>query len=162
MPRTADPPSPSRSAPATLEGAARTLEEHGRLHAALDTIESVLAFPPRHGSDLWTATVVERLDALHAALATHFAAEEGRRLFETIEEEKPGRAAACRRLRGDHRRLLGELGGLRAELSAGGGRAPAREWVRRARGFLRALREHEQEENELLFDAVEQPDTALD
>jgi hemerythrin-like domain-containing protein len=163
MPRTADPPSRSRSASATPDRATETLEEHSRLHAAVDTIEAVLAFPPRHGSDLWTATVVERLDTLHAALAVHFAAEEGRRLFEMIEEEKPGSAAACRRLRGEHRRLLTDLGSLRADLAAAkGDRAPQRGWVRRARVFLRALREHEETENALLFDAVERPDTALD
>ena len=158
-------PSPLSSSVALPGGdpALETLGEHSRLKAALDTIESVLAFPPRHGSDLWTATVVERLDALHAALALHFRAEEERHLFEDIEAEKPGCGAACRRLRAEHRRLLCELGELRADLGrTPPGRAPRRGWIRRTRGFLAALADHEERENALLLDAVERAETASD
>jgi hypothetical protein len=149
--------------PAIPDPVEETLAEHGRLHAAVDTMASMIAFPPRHGSALWTATVLERLDVLQAALAEHFGAEEHRRLFESIEEANPAAATAGAHLRQEHRRLLIDLHGLRQDLGGGDRNAPpGRRWIRAARAFLKALADHEQTENALLLDAVERVDPAED
>jgi hypothetical protein len=149
-----------RAAPDPLD---ETIAEHGRLRAAVDTMTAMLAFPPRHGSALWRATILERLDALQSALGEHFDAEERRRLFESIEEANPASAAECRRFRNEHRSLLAELRVLGLELAAvGRNEAPRGHWVDRMRRFLTSLGEHEQAENALLLDAVERQDPAAD
>jgi hypothetical protein len=149
--------------PTLRDSVDETLAEHGRLRAAVDTMASMTAFPPRHGSMLWSATMLERLDGLQSALAQHFGGEEQRRLFESIEDANPATAPAGERLRAQHRRLLLELDGLRRDLAGGDrGAPPPRRWVRRARAFLKALAQHEETENALLLDAVERVDPAED
>lgn len=161
----------SRSAARSADDPARTvrdavdetLAEHGRLRAAVDTMASMTSFPPRHGSMLWSATMLERLDDLQSALGQHFGGEEQRRLFESIESANPATVPAGGRLREQHRRLLVDLDGLRRDLARGDRSAPpTRRWVRRARAFLKALAEHEETENALLLDAVERVDPAAD
>ena len=149
--------------PAIPDSVDETLAEHGRLRAALDTMTSMTKFPPRHGSTLWSATMLERLAELQSALAQHFGGEEQRRLFESIEDANPATAPAGGRLREQHQRLLVDLDGLRRDLARGDRSAPPpRRWVRRARAFLKALANHEEAENALLLDAVERVDPAAD
>ena len=96
--------------------------------------------------------VAARLDTLRGPLRAHFDEEERARLFETIEEHAPEHAAACARLRDEHRTLLQRLDSLRVATPVerrGGG------WVSEVRRFLADVLSHEDREAELLQRALD-------
>jgi hypothetical protein len=139
------------------------LAEHRRLRSAVGALEARLASVPRSSSDGWASALAEELDGLSTALADHFVLEEARGLLVAIGEAGPSGPAAARRLQREHERLLREVDRLRAAVRRpGAGRTSRRAWVHRSRAFLAALRDHEERENEGLFDAVERVEPALD
>ena len=91
--------------PAITTVARNAVREQIALRALLDEVEAAFVrSPPRTGCG--PDVVAARLDTLRGPLRAHFDEEERARLFETIEEHAPEHAAACARLRDEHRTLL--------------------------------------------------------
>jgi hypothetical protein len=131
--------------------ARNAVREQVALRALLDEVEAAFVrSPPRTGSG--PDVVAARLDTLRGPLRAHFDEEERARLFETIEEHAPEHAAACARLREEHRTLLEHLDRLRRATPVGrrGGA-----WVADVRRFLSEVLSHEDREAELLQRALD-------
>ena len=137
--------------PAITTVARNAVRQQVVLRALLDEVEAAFVrSPPRTGCG--PDVVAARLDTLRGPLRAHFDEEERARLFETIEEHAPEHAAACARLRDEHRTLLQRLDALRVATPVerrGGG------WVSEVRRFLADVLSHEDREAELLQRALD-------
>jgi hypothetical protein len=137
--------------PAITTVARNAVQQQRVLRLLLDEVEAAFVrSPPRTGCG--PDVVAARLDTLRGPLRAHFDEEERARLFETIEEAAPEHAAACARLRDEHRTLLQRLDALRVATPVsrrGGG------WVADVRRFLADVLNHEDREAELLQRALD-------
>jgi hypothetical protein len=138
--------------PPAIAGVARNaVREQIALRVLLDEVEAAfIRSPPRTGCG--PDVVAARLDTLRGPLRAHFDEEERARLFETIEEAAPEHAAACARLRDEHRTLLERLDRLRLATPVGrrgGG------WVAEVRRLLADVLNHEDREADLLQRALD-------
>jgi hypothetical protein len=137
--------------PAVATVARKAVREQRALRALFDQVEAAFVrSPPRTGSG--PDVVAARLDTLRGRLAAHFDEEEQARLFETIEQHAPEHAAACARLREEHRTLLVRLDTLRvaSPVARRGG-----SWAADVRTLLDDLLRHEDREAELLQRALD-------
>lgn len=139
------------NAPAVAAVARQAVRSQQALRELLDQVEAAFVrSPPRTGSG--PDVVAARLDTLRGPLQAHFDEEERARLFETIEEHAPEHAAACARLRAEHRTLLVRIDELRSA-SPEGRRGGV--WVGEVRRLLDDLLGHESRESELLTRALD-------
>lgn len=136
----------------------RVARERKALRLLLDQVEAAFVrSPPHQGSG--PDVVAARLDTLRGPLHAHFDEEERARLFETIEENAVEHAAACARLRQQHRTLVERLDQLRtaSPLARRGGA-----WVAEVRKLMHDLLEHEEREAELLQRSLDGGSPAAD
>lgn len=96
------------------------------------------------------AATVQRVDALHAVLERHFAAEEEGGYFAELREPRPDLEHRFSMLEAQHEQMLAALEGIRRD----GGSLAMDELNSRVTGVLDTLRAHEAAERELLQGAV--------
>ncbi len=138
-------------------GVEEVLEQHKHLRASLEAIEAAMKNSPVAASrPAWIAELHDRFAALRPLLDSHFADEEKTGLFERIEQSWPAAAAACRKLRDEHRTLVERLDALLAKAKdVSAGKAEFHPLVVDACALMRDLAFHEERENELIFQSLE-------
>ncbi len=133
--------------------AQRTLEEHRRLFGFVAELERHVEREAR-GADArsWAAELSSYLSELHGSLSTHFAFEESSQFWDELALLFPYAARRISRLVSEHDQLLSTLSSLvllarEAGARAESGLAPLKG---RVQEFVKQLRRHEAEEDELI------------
>jgi hypothetical protein len=122
--------------------------EQGRLDATLARVGELCRELETGQSDLDPRRV---LSELRADLALHFALEEGDTHFGTIVRERPALTRAVEGLKQEHLALLEQLDALRTEAQTSEQRA---DLDASTIALIRAFREHEHKEGELVQELV--------
>ena len=150
--------------PELIHQAEGILEEHRRLHAYLERVDTAVSAPrpPRAATD-WLAGLASSLGELGPFLRAHFAREEQEGFFERIQATWPHAARACERLQSEHGVLLARHERLQAESEARSLTEEALDaLVAGVRSLLKDLARHEELENELLCGSLDDAMAAQD
>ena len=129
-------------------------KEHAYIHALTNQIEKlVAATKPQRRRIEWSSSLLETLSSLREHLEKHFEFEESGGFMDEVVKALPNVSQQVEALRRDHQIIAYEVNDLykRAErliLDTGPTSKGIGEDIRH---FLRALREHEKKENELVL-----------
>ncbi len=128
--------------------------EHAEISEGVAEFEKWLGRSEGAGAE-WAALLCERLLPLVKILKSHFASEECSNLYADMHIRAPGFADAVERLFDEHYDMIREIESLvRASRSIESTfDCDREELTRRARRIIFALRRHEAEENEILYQA---------
>jgi hemerythrin-like domain-containing protein len=142
--------------PARQDDVARqTRQEHDALLAAMHRLEAALAAAAPGRERAWNARVLEDLRAVRACLARHVeSAEAPGGFFAEVDLTRPTLARRVGRLRREHADLLHLAAAFQRQVEHHGPdeRPDFADIRRRATGLLEALRQHQAQEADLIFE----------
>lgn len=132
----------------------KTRAEYDALKEAMHRLESALASPTSGREREWCNHVVRDLGAVHEALARHAeSAESESGLLAEVSEAQAAAGDRVERLRRDHADLQEKARALRLQLEFNGEeQPPCAELRRQVSELLSALRQHQAEETDLVFE----------
>jgi hemerythrin-like domain-containing protein len=133
----------------------RTRTEHDELLAAMHVLEAALASPAPNRERAWTQRVKRDMQKVRELLEAHIhSAENDDGLFATLDATDPKLVREIEDLRQEHHKLLRMAGELHDSLHPGGEPPGFLSLRKRATEFLTALRDHQANEVDLIYERL--------